>query len=286
MVYCSELGSKSKMTTHKGSLRSSGVCLITSFNYRRKVARDAEEKQKFSEKVIVLLLTIDAIELKDWSLALERNKGKKKKELSPQDAAMVIQITFREYLVRRSQSLRELAVAKGKLKELREFDIVVNDRRNKKLKEVVITLLPLLDFQIPRIVDSISIALLKGSCSELFTIVIGLKEEKWTSASVSAVYVFKLDINNMSPAITSSELGGYVHILSDDGKIIYSYHVKDKTVSLSSIPCVAGKNHLSAWAMLECTQLKTDRVYVDCKQEKEGDKEDGILVRSVMGNHQ
>nr|GEV18496.1 BAG family molecular chaperone regulator 7 [Tanacetum cinerariifolium] len=42
-----------------------------------------------------------------------------KEELSPQDAAMVIQITFREYLVRSSQSLRELAVAKGKLKELR-----------------------------------------------------------------------------------------------------------------------------------------------------------------------
>ncbi|PWA86166.1 BCL-2-associated athanogene 7 [Artemisia annua] len=54
--------------------------------------------------------------------ALERRNKGKKKELSPQDAAMVIQITFREYLVRRSQSLRalrELAVAKGKLKELR-----------------------------------------------------------------------------------------------------------------------------------------------------------------------
>lgn len=51
----------------------------------------------------------------------KRNKGKKK-ELSPQDAAMVIQMTFRAYLIRRSQALRalrELAVAKGKLKELR-----------------------------------------------------------------------------------------------------------------------------------------------------------------------
>ncbi|KAL4575952.1 hypothetical protein LXL04_012039 [Taraxacum kok-saghyz] len=50
-----------------------------------------------------------------------RNKGKKK-ELSPQDAAMVIQMTFRAYLIKRSQSLRalrELAVAKAKLKELR-----------------------------------------------------------------------------------------------------------------------------------------------------------------------
>ncbi|KAD7480374.1 hypothetical protein R6Q59_009133 [Mikania micrantha] len=51
----------------------------------------------------------------------KKNKGKKK-ELSPQDAAMVIQLTFRAYLIRRSQALRalrELAIAKGKLKELR-----------------------------------------------------------------------------------------------------------------------------------------------------------------------
>ncbi|KAF9613973.1 hypothetical protein IFM89_014166 [Coptis chinensis] len=48
-------------------------------------------------------------------------KGKKK-ELSPQDAAMMIQISFRAYLIRRSQvlrALRELAVAKAKLKEIR-----------------------------------------------------------------------------------------------------------------------------------------------------------------------
>ncbi|PWA38445.1 hypothetical protein CTI12_AA581320 [Artemisia annua] len=69
-------------------------------------------------------------------------------------------------------------------------------------------------------------------------------------------------------AIASSELGGYIHIVANDGKIIYSYHVKDKTISLSSIPCLAGKNHVSAWAMLECTSLKSDRVYLDSKQEK------------------
>ncbi|CAN6913586.1 unnamed protein product [Brassica oleracea] len=32
------------------------------FNYRRVISRDAEERQKFSEKIIVLLLTVDAIE--------------------------------------------------------------------------------------------------------------------------------------------------------------------------------------------------------------------------------
>ncbi|PWA38631.1 hypothetical protein CTI12_AA579420 [Artemisia annua] len=36
------------------------------------------------------------------------------------------------------------------------------------------------------------VPLLKGSCSELFTIVLGLKEDKWSSTSVSDVYVFKL----------------------------------------------------------------------------------------------
>ncbi|XP_009385969.2 BAG family molecular chaperone regulator 7 [Musa acuminata AAA Group] len=49
------------------------------------------------------------------------NKGKKK-ELSPQDAALLIQMTFRSYLARRSQilhCLRELAVAKARLKEIR-----------------------------------------------------------------------------------------------------------------------------------------------------------------------
>lgn len=50
-----------------------------------------------------------------------KDKGKKK-ELSPQDAAAMIQMTFRGYLIRRSKALRalrELAVAKTKLKELR-----------------------------------------------------------------------------------------------------------------------------------------------------------------------
>ncbi|XP_048127488.1 BAG family molecular chaperone regulator 7 [Rhodamnia argentea] len=50
-------------------------------------------------------------------------KGKKK-DLSPLDAALMIQMSFRAYLIRRSQALRalrELAVAKSKLKEIRAF---------------------------------------------------------------------------------------------------------------------------------------------------------------------
>lgn len=37
--------------------------LFNNFSYRRQVARDAEERQRFSEKIIVLLLTVDAIEV-------------------------------------------------------------------------------------------------------------------------------------------------------------------------------------------------------------------------------
>ncbi|KAL3645209.1 hypothetical protein CASFOL_010389 [Castilleja foliolosa] len=52
---------------------------------------------------------------------VEKKRGKKK-ELSAQDAAYLIQMSFRAYLIRRSQALRalrELAVAKTKLKEIR-----------------------------------------------------------------------------------------------------------------------------------------------------------------------
>ncbi|KAK7312083.1 hypothetical protein VNO77_35654 [Canavalia gladiata] len=51
-----------------------------------------------------------------------QNERGKKKEISPQDAALLIQISFRAYLIRRSKSLRalrELAVAKSKLKDIR-----------------------------------------------------------------------------------------------------------------------------------------------------------------------
>ncbi|XP_028763355.1 BAG family molecular chaperone regulator 7 [Neltuma alba] len=53
--------------------------------------------------------------------AVQNQRGKNK-ELSAQDAALLIQISFRAYLIRRSKALRalrELAVAKSKLKEIR-----------------------------------------------------------------------------------------------------------------------------------------------------------------------
>lgn len=37
--------------------------LFNNFSYRTRISRDAEERQRFSEKIIVLLLTVDAIEV-------------------------------------------------------------------------------------------------------------------------------------------------------------------------------------------------------------------------------
>ncbi|PWA42475.1 hypothetical protein CTI12_AA544390 [Artemisia annua] len=197
----------------------------------------------------------------------------------------------------------------GGILRIVEVNIVINDCEIKKQRKVVITFLPLAGLCYPLINDGLQISpLLKGSSTELFLVVLGLKDKGKT---VGTVNLRKLDMNNMmleeikdlkdtilsveldtdspifySPAIASSEFGGYIHILADKGKIIYSYHVKDKTISFSSIPCVAGTNHVSAWAMLECTRLEGDRVLVGCKQEKERHKEDEIVVRSVKGNHE
>lgn len=56
-----------------------------------------------------------------YARRVEKLRGKRK-ELSPQDAAMKIQLCFKAYLLRRSKalrSLRELAIGKSKLKEIR-----------------------------------------------------------------------------------------------------------------------------------------------------------------------
>ncbi|KAL7146526.1 hypothetical protein ABFS83_06G047000 [Erythranthe nasuta] len=58
---------------------------------------------------------------KVFAKRVEKKRGKRK-ELSPQEAADLIQKSFRAYLIRRSQTLRalrELAIAKSKLKDLR-----------------------------------------------------------------------------------------------------------------------------------------------------------------------
>jgi hypothetical protein len=65
------------------------------------------------------------------AFAMGNDKGKAK-ELSPQDAALLIQMNYRAHLAHRSQvlrCLRDLAVAKAKLKELRSLFYNLNYRR-------------------------------------------------------------------------------------------------------------------------------------------------------------
>ena len=65
------------------------------------------------------------------AFALGNGKGKAK-ELSPQDAALLIQMNYRAHLAHRSQvlrCLRDLAVAKAKLKELRTLFYNLSYRR-------------------------------------------------------------------------------------------------------------------------------------------------------------
>ncbi|CAL0334297.1 unnamed protein product [Lupinus luteus] len=87
--------------------------------------------------------------------AVQNVRGKKK-ELSPQDAALLIQISFKAYLIRRSKTLRalrELAVAKSKLKDLRaQFNNFTYRRRvardseeRQRFSEKVIVLLLTVD---------------------------------------------------------------------------------------------------------------------------------------------
>nr|GEY67741.1 PAZ domain-containing protein [Tanacetum cinerariifolium] len=165
-----------------------------------------------------------------------------------------------------------------------ELSIVVKDTG------VVINLSSLLMFPSP-LNGCNRIPYLVGSCKDIFSIFIDLDE---VTEAIGNVYLFKLnmnrktweepeDLNDVTISLEigsylypgfhslaiSSELGGYIHILGENGKIVYSYHVKDKTFSSSSLPCLVGTSHVSAWAMLDC----------DHKQEK--DKNDKIVVSKV-----
>jgi hypothetical protein len=115
---------------------------------------------------------------------------------------------------------------------------------------------------------------LKGYCSELFYIKIDFEDE--TSETVGDVHLYKLDMSNMtwekmedlkdaiffiqvysqypvyySPVITP-ELAGYIHILDSMGKQLYSYHVKNRTISIASMSSLIPTSGMSSWGMLEC----------------------------------
>ncbi|XP_051123061.1 BAG family molecular chaperone regulator 7-like [Andrographis paniculata] len=100
---------------------------------KTKKKKNKDEKVKEKEKcklkrsaprVVEIDEHIDhgAIVLKQvFAKRMEKRRGKRK-DLSAEDAAMAIQLGFRAYMIRRSQALRalrELAIAKSKLKKIR-----------------------------------------------------------------------------------------------------------------------------------------------------------------------
>ncbi|XP_010906615.1 uncharacterized protein [Elaeis guineensis] len=113
----------------KGKGKHAPVAHTYTFQAAEKPAAEekGEKKGKMKEKEAATLRVVEIEEKNPGAIAIRKafakssNKGKKK-ELSRQDAALIIQMTFRAHLVRRSQvlrCLRDLAVAKGKLKEIR-----------------------------------------------------------------------------------------------------------------------------------------------------------------------
>ncbi|XP_076923084.1 uncharacterized protein LOC143585102 [Bidens hawaiensis] len=142
---------------------------------------------------------------------------------------------------------------------------------------------------------------LKGSCTELFYIVVDFIIEK----GIDYVYLFKLDITSMMweemidlkdailflelssdystcyyRSAVDSRFGGYAHILGESGEIIFSFHPKDRTMSVSSMPCLVRESQATAWAMIEW-RLEVD--HVECMLEAEG-KDTQIVLRPIKGD--
>ncbi|KAG9140759.1 hypothetical protein Leryth_006934 [Lithospermum erythrorhizon] len=132
-------GGKNGDKNYRFSAEIKGKAETKSYKFEASCGEGSESSKKMEEKVggkkkmkkahgtRVVEITDQAADRGALVLkqAISRRGGMirgKQKELSPQDAALLIQMSFRAYLIRRSQALRalrELAIAKTKLKELR-----------------------------------------------------------------------------------------------------------------------------------------------------------------------
>nr|GEW19355.1 hypothetical protein CTI12_AA475860 [Tanacetum cinerariifolium] len=100
--------------------------------------------------------------------------------------------------------------------------------------------------------------------------------------------IFFMDVScdysvSYSPVVTS-KLGGFIHIRGEMGKTIYSYNVKDNTISLSSIPSpMLPTSHVSMW---EC-RLEDDhgeaKCVVDYKEEMGNNNQEFLRSGSDYG---
>ncbi|KAJ9539662.1 hypothetical protein OSB04_026168 [Centaurea solstitialis] len=178
------------------------------------------------------------------------------------------------------------------------FSIVQIDIKVVKDKQVVITIMPFQKYPFPYFHTSPHFMVLKGSGTELFAI------SGRVNAPAVCVNMFKLDmttthdehtpwevINDLSivpisyiPAVASG-LGGYVHVRDDCSRmIIHSFHVKDETHSLLTMPCLLKGNQVTLWEYrgLEAGNDRQVKCANDRKQQQEEeDKEkndDPIVV--------
>lgn len=127
---------------------------------------------------------------------------------------------------------------------------------------------------------------LKGSGTQLFTITLCVdKEEKpcdvylfeldmssmvWTQIKdlKDTVFFICLDVDDLvysSPPIASELGGGYIHITAETGRIIYSFNIKDKTISMSHMYCLVDFPicSTSVWTMPQlryvCINVSTEK---------------------------
>ncbi|KAK9058776.1 hypothetical protein SSX86_023619 [Deinandra increscens subsp. villosa] len=174
-------------------------------------------------------------------------------------------------------------------------DIVV------KPKEVVISLFPFVEM--PRVLfvhhparvrSYIRRPFLKGTCIDLlFYIQVDFRDEM-----IDDVHLLKLDVTSMMwkevveledavlfieidddnystcyySSAPGSKLRGYVHIFCESRKVIYSFHAKDRTLSLSSMSPLLRECQALAWPMLE-------------SKREEQDEDAKVVVRPVKGEN-
>ncbi|KAD4384274.1 hypothetical protein E3N88_24442 [Mikania micrantha] len=176
-----------------------------------------------------------------------------------------------------------------------EVDIVVT------AKEVAISVLPFV--KLPRYSpvvqgrDYYTGPFLKGSCSEVFIIYQYFKLEEvscmrlvrldmtrklWEEIEDFEGATCFLDLDCSSNAIVSMSSGGHggcIHMICEEEKVIYSYHVKDKTMARSSMPYFqelwSRTSYVSLWAMPECSLEGFD------SKEEEEDDDHTVEVNSL-----
>ncbi|MFS7908227.1 hypothetical protein Hanom_Chr01g00080721 [Helianthus anomalus] len=140
-------------------------------------------------------------------------------------------------------------------------------------EEVVISLVPLV--KAPHTSPSsfhTVYSFLKGYCAKLFYIeLVHFKDETrilevrlftldmasmtWEEMEDLKDDIFFLDLSSCSlfyKSAVASQIGGCVHILGAMDNII-SFHVKERTMSPSSVPCIVRESQVLVWAMLECS---------------------------------